>query len=147
MEFPINNTICRSTGNTPSKLLFGLAQLGVINDLVRLSLDQSIETRDLKEIREAASSEKNRPRTKKRMINLIKKRRCITSVITVMIVNIDTTARVNKKLIPKYKGPYVVHKILDADRYVVPMFLGSRSTQIPYQGIISADRMKPWIHD
>jgi len=55
VEFAINNTICRSTGNTPSKLLFGLDQVGAIKDLVRLSLEQSIETRDLKESREAAS--------------------------------------------------------------------------------------------
>ena len=29
VEFAINNTICRSTGETPSKLLFGVDQVGI----------------------------------------------------------------------------------------------------------------------
>jgi len=149
VEFAINNTICRSTGNTPSKLLFGLAQLGTINDLVRLSLDQSPETRDLKKLRETASHEiiKNQA-TSEKAYNRPRKKATIYNVGDyVIIVNIDTTAGVNKKLIPKYKGPYVVHKVLDADRYVVTDVPGFQITQIPYQGIISADRMKPWIYD
>jgi len=32
-EFAINNTVCKSTGNTLSQLLFGLDQLGEIHDL------------------------------------------------------------------------------------------------------------------
>jgi len=149
VEFAINNTICRSTGNTPSKLLFGLAQLGAINDLVRLNLDQSTEIRDLKKLREAASCEmiKNQAANEKAYDQSRKKATMYNVGDYVMIVNIDTTAGVNKKLIPKYKGPYVVHKVLDADRYVVTDVPGFQITQIPYQGIISADRMKPWIHD
>jgi len=35
------------------------------------------------------------------------------------IINVDTIVDANKKLIPKYKGPYVVSKVLGADRYIV----------------------------
>lgn len=56
-EYAINNTICRSTGNTPSQLLFGLDQLGKINDLLRLSLDnQTIGNRNLTELRKEPGS-------------------------------------------------------------------------------------------
>jgi len=149
VEFTINNTICRSTGDTPSKLLFGLDQLGAINDLVRLSLDQSTEIRDLKKLRETASCEivKNQAANEKAYDRSRKKATTYNVGDYVMIVNTDTTAGVNKKLIPKYKGPYIVHKVLDADRYVVTDVPGFQITQIPYQGIISADRMKAWIHD
>ena len=37
-EFSINNTICRSTGTTSSQLLFGIQQLGEVNDPLRLIL-------------------------------------------------------------------------------------------------------------
>lgn len=37
----------------------------------------------------------------------------------VMIKNYDSTPGVNKKFIPKFKGPYVVSKVLDYDRYIV----------------------------
>lgn len=37
----------------------------------------------------------------------------------VVVRNVDTTVGSNKKLIPQYKGPYVVHKILGNDRYVI----------------------------
>lgn len=39
VEFALNNTIHRSTGNTPSKLLFGVDQRGKIIDLVAKNLE------------------------------------------------------------------------------------------------------------
>jgi len=33
-----------------------------------------------------------------------------------MITNTDVTIGRNKKLIPKYRGPYVIKKVLDRDR-------------------------------
>lgn len=37
----------------------------------------------------------------------------------VIITNTDVTVGCNKKLIPKFRGPYVIKKVLDRDRYVV----------------------------
>lgn len=37
----------------------------------------------------------------------------------VVIRNVDTVVGTNKKLIPRYRGLYVVHRILGNDRYVV----------------------------
>jgi len=36
VEFAINNTIHRSTGQSPSVLLFGVNQVGIVNDEIRL---------------------------------------------------------------------------------------------------------------
>jgi len=67
-EFAINNTVCRSTGNTLSQLLFGLDQLGEIHDL-RLSLDsQTKDDRNLAELREAVSCKSRETNSKRENI-------------------------------------------------------------------------------
>lgn len=55
-EFAINNTMFRSTGSTLSQLLFGLEQLGQINDSLRLTLcDDAATNRDLPTLRQQAA--------------------------------------------------------------------------------------------
>lgn len=58
VQFAVNNTINRSTKNTPSMLLFGISQLGNSNDYVRLYLQSQNETdsenRDFNKIRSDA---------------------------------------------------------------------------------------------
>ena len=62
-----------------------------------------------------------------------------------MIRNIETSAGINKKLLPKFKGPYEIKKILDNDRYVVGDIEGFQVTQTPYNSVLSPDRMRPYI--
>lgn len=50
----------------------------------------------------------------------------------VLLKNGDVTPGVNKKLIPKCKGPYVVKKCLPNDRYVVTDVENFQVTQMPY---------------
>lgn len=57
----------------------------------------------------------------------------------------ETAAGINKKLIPKYKGPYVIKKVLDHDRYVVADVDGFQLTQRPYTGVLAPDQMHPYI--
>lgn len=47
----------------------------------------------------------------------------------------------SKKLMPKFKGPFRVTKILDNDRYIVQDFSSSR----PFICTIVVDSLKPWI--
>jgi len=62
-----------------------------------------------------------------------------------MITNVDVTVRQNKKLIPKFRGPYVVRKVLDRDRYIVGDIEGFQLTQRPCEGIVGPELMKMWI--
>lgn len=63
----------------------------------------------------------------------------------VMIKNIDVTPNVNKKLIPKYKGPYRIDKILPNDRFVIKDIDGFQVTQMPFDGVLDSSRIKPWL--
>lgn len=62
----------------------------------------------------------------------------------VVVRNVDTTVGTNKKFVPKYKGPYRIYKILPNDRYVIRDIENAQISQIPYDGIIEASRLKRW---
>lgn len=147
VEYAINNTTSRSTGETPSRLLFGIEQNGPVNDKLKLYLSQGIiEDRNLEEIRESASRNIDKIQTtNERYYNSKHKAATVYAQGDyVMIRNIDTTVGVNKKLIPKFKGPYVVKEVLDQDRYIVSDIEGFQLTQRPYQGTVGPDQMKYW---
>lgn len=63
----------------------------------------------------------------------------------VVVRHLDTTVGSNKKLKPKYRGPYVIDKVLPHDRYVIKDIENCLITQIPYTGIIESNRLKHWI--
>ncbi|XP_026829817.1 uncharacterized protein LOC113563025 [Ooceraea biroi] len=71
----------------------------------------------------------------------------IISPSTVPCDTLDTQSRPgeNRKLKPNYKGPYVIAKALDKNRYVVKDIPGFNVTAKPYNSILSPDRIKPWI--
>lgn len=149
-EFSLNNTRCRGISDTPSQLLFGIAQLGVIKDEIRVLLDPySDNDRDLIAIRDrAANVIENNQRTNESYYNNRRKRATTYKKGDyVMIYNTDVTPGVNKKLIPKYKGPYIVKTVLDHDRYIVSDIEGFQITQMPYKGTVSADHMKMYVDE
>uniref|UniRef100_A0A1B0DGV6 Reverse transcriptase RNase H-like domain-containing protein n=1 Tax=Phlebotomus papatasi TaxID=29031 RepID=A0A1B0DGV6_PHLPP len=55
----------------------------------------------------------------------------------------------SRKLLPRFKGPYMVSKVLEGDRYEVRDTDSTQITQIPYVSVQAADRMKLWpkLHD
>lgn len=58
-----------------------------------------------------------------------------------MVINPGT----NKKLIPTYRGPYIIHKKLPNDRYVIRDINNCQITQIPYNGVIEANKIRRWL--
>lgn len=148
-EFAVNNSVCRSTGRTPSELLFGIRQKGIVNDLVKEYLDiGEVGCRNLEEIRDNAAEkiEKCQESNKKYYDKKHKAARLYKKGDYVMLENNDVTPGVNKKLIPNYRGPYVVNKILGNDRYVISDIEGFQMTQRPFKGIYDASRIRPWFY-
>ena len=148
-EFAINNTIHRSTGKSPSMLLFGINQVGEVNDEIRRILEDAVteNTVDFESMRLEAANRiiKTQEANKIQYDAKHKEATRYKENDYVMITNTDVTVGCNKKLIPKFRGPYVVKKVLDRDRYVVSDIEGCQVTQRPYEGIVGPDRMKKWV--
>ena len=56
----------------------------------------------------------------------------------------DTTDSGNKKLNPKFRGPYVIHKVLPHARYVERDVEGCQLTQLPFDGVLEANKLRRW---
>lgn len=150
IEYAMNNSAHATTKETPSKLLFGVEQKGrMIDGLTEFLAAQQMPDGPvpLSNLREAADAE-----IKKRQ-NYQENYRRRTSKPTrkfdvneyVVIRNVDTVIGTNKKLIPKYRGPYVIHKSLGHDRYVIRDIEGCQLTQLPYDGVVEANKIRRWI--
>lgn len=148
IEFSINNTLHCSTGQSPSMLLFGVNQKGHIQDSLREYLETREEpVRDLVSVRQTAAEKIIKSQNYSKGLYDKKHKQPISYAVGdyVMIENVDVTPGVNKKLIPNYRGPYIVKAVLDNDRYVVSDIEGFQVTQMPYEGIMAPSRMKPWM--
>lgn len=148
-EFAINNTVHRSTGQSPSMLLFGINQIGEVNDEIRRILDNIVseDVIDFESMRTEAANRiiKSQEANKIHYDAKHKQATIYKENDYVMITNTDVTVGCNKKLIPKFRGPYIIKKVLDQDRYVVSDIEGFQVTRRPYEGIIGPDRMKRWV--
>lgn len=62
----------------------------------------------------------------------------------VLIENVAPSTGESRKLEPKFRGPYVVKKVLPCDRYVVADLADIQRTQRPYESVVTTDKLKPW---
>ncbi|KAK9685092.1 hypothetical protein QE152_g38313 [Popillia japonica] len=150
VEFNINNKVNKSTRNTPSRLLFGTDQKGKVIDSLRgilenieedrrdVSRERGIVAEKIEKIQEYNTKYYNRNRSDSRKYNIGD---------YVAITNTISTPGVNKNLMPKFRGPYVISKCLGNDRYVVKDVDSFQLTNIPFDGIYDSSRIKPWTQD
>lgn len=68
----------------------------------------------------------------------------VGDLILMRITSLPATGS-SRKLLPKWKGPFRVSKILGNDRYEVREIPGMTRSQQPYIGVTAIENMKPWI--
>ncbi|KAI8116839.1 hypothetical protein CVS40_11165 [Lucilia cuprina] len=59
--------------------------------------------------------------------------------------NFSSNTGQNKKLLEKYKGPYIIKKKLPHDRYVITDIEPHQITQKPYNSVVESRRLRLWI--
>lgn len=148
VEYAINNSVQRSTGISPSILLFGVEQRGPSVDHLSEFLDETnlnVEERNLENIRRKASENirKSQELNEAQIAQNSRPARKYVVGEYVVVRYIDTSAG-NKKFVQKFRGPYVIHKVLPNDRYVVRDIEGSQITQLPYDNVIESKNIKLW---
>lgn len=150
IEYAINNAKHSTTGFSPSEMLFGVTQKGIVPDELTEYVQneyQSTGERDLHEIRTQAEAaiEKSQQYAENRHAEHSTEPRKYEVGDFVVMRNVDVTAGVNKKLIPTHRGPYAIHKVLPHDRYVIRDIENCQLTQRPYDNVIEAARLRKWV--
>lgn len=147
VEFAINNSYCRSIAMSPAELLFGIHQKDPNDNLRTYVENENEEVRDLIDLRQKAKIHNEQVQNYNKEY-FDKRHRpphkyCIGDYV--MIKNLDVTPGVNKKLLPKFRGPYEVKKVLDNDRYLVIDVENFQVTQRPFEGICCPENMRMWL--
>lgn len=147
-EYALNNSVNRVTGETPSRLLFGVRQRDkVIDNLSKYVQDGAGEERsDLVEIRNRASDRilRSQAYNKEYADSKRKEANAYSVGDLVSIKNFDSTPGASRKLIPVFKGTYKIAEKLGNDRYVVTDVDGFQNTLRPYRGVWQAANLRPW---
>lgn len=152
VQYVLNNTYHKAVDTTPSNLLLGYHQrkhsdselCDFIDKLTEVDKDlfeKRIVVRDCAKIANQTLQEYNKSYYDKKY----KKPSMYKVGDLVMIRSLTAKPGLNQKLLPKYKGLYEIKAVLRKNRYVVTDKEGYNWTQKPYNAILSADKLKPWI--
>ena len=149
VEYALNNTIHSSTHFAPATMLFSIEQRGpILDEITEVLEDKNNQPRkDLQTIRAEASTniKKSQRNNEKQHVKHNRPAIEFEEGDFVVIKNKDSTPDSNKKLIAKFKGPYVIHKRLPNDRYVIRDIVGCQLTQLPYDGVLESNKIRRWI--
>lgn len=151
IEHVLNNTIHSTTKELPSVLLFGVAQRSPETDALAEFIEDKNEPaeRELTTIREQASEQilKSQKKNHEQFLKRNSPAETFRKGDFVAIKYVNTTPGVNKKLGIKYRGPYAIKEVLPHDRYIVSDVDGCQVTQIPYNGVLEANKLKKWVSE
>ena len=152
VESAVNNCKQSTTGYSPSELLFGVKQRTKVPDELSEFIESNFHKHsspNLHDIRDNAlhAIEKTQLYSESRAALKNTPPKVYKEGDFVVIRNIDVSIGTNKKFAPNFKGPYVIHKVLSNDRYVVRDIENCQLTQRPYDNIIEAARMRKWVEN
>lgn len=148
VEYAINNTVQKSVGISPSMLLFGVHQRGPNVDYLSEFIDDCDLNKEIRDLESARTKSAAQIKESQNISNMYLMRNHRPTKIYaegdyIVVRYIDSSAG-NKKFTQKFRGPYVIHKVLPNDRYVVRDIEGSQITQLPYDNIVEAKNLKYW---
>lgn len=154
VQLGMNTTVNKSTGKSPSELLFGFKLVNLSENILGNVICETIEpiTGDkLQSLRSNASdSIQKQQEAAKREFD--KHRKSATKYNVGDLVRIERNVfdkdlvGKSKKLTPKFHGPYRIVKILPNDRFVVEDTPLVRKGNKRYENVVAIDKIHPWLN-
>lgn len=146
VKWGINNSVSSATNTTPYETFFGYRPRGV-NDAFLTSEVCDDEGVDVHKLRKDVSQTiVNKQRAQKQLYDAKRSNPKPYDVGQHVLIQRPkiSNAGMSRKLEPRYKGPFIVTKVLDHDRYVVKDMPGAKRSRTAYVGICPSDKMKPF---
>ncbi|XP_072939863.1 uncharacterized protein [Epargyreus clarus] len=149
IQWGLNNTTQRTTGRSPSEVLFGTSMNSEKSPILSEITEETHQDCDISTMR---SEVKNRIDSEqdKQKLAYDKNRKPARIYREGDLVKITKTSFNNdgqsKKLLPSFVGPYRVIRALGNDRYDVAPVPGLGGSANKRPTTVAADRMMPWIH-
>lgn len=148
VQFAMNNVVNSSTNKTASELLMSYRPRSEADaKLTNVIQPNRPVVTDLNIIREDVRKRTRQEQEKQcRRFNKRRGTPHFYKVGDLIAVIKQKTGEGSKKLLPWYKGPFVITKILPNDRYAIEDMKGAvRSYRTPHKSIEAVDHMKPWV--
>ncbi|XP_036320155.1 uncharacterized protein LOC118734544 [Rhagoletis pomonella] len=148
VQWCINTMKNSTTLCTPYELLYGFHPRDILKNRIVSSLHDSnyLSDEELRNLRTTAASRVNdqRAAAKLRYDGKYAKPKSFEEGDLVLAENEPPSTGCSRKLEPRYKGPLIVTKVLDKDRYVIEDLPQSKRSQKHYTSIYSTDKLKQW---
>lgn len=149
IQWGLNNTTQKTTGRSPSEVLFGSSMSAEFNPTLNEVREHTRQDKDVTLIREEVKERIKESQIKQKE-NYDKGRKPARIYNEGDLVKISKTQFNNEgkstKLLPVYAGPYKVISALGNDRYKLAAIPGLTGTKHKRKTIVAADRILPWIH-
>ncbi|KOB75240.1 Pro-Pol polyprotein [Operophtera brumata] len=147
----INTTKHKTTGKSPSELLFGFNVTsraeGKLSDVINETLHRT-PVEELDELRQD-TGEKIKAQQVKDAANYNKHRKAPTQYEVGDLVRIERQVQhdgKSQKLSVKYQGPYGIVKLLPNDRFLVEDTPLTRKHGRKYEAVVAIDKIQPWMN-
>jgi transposase InsO family protein len=150
IQWSINTMINSTTKCSPFQLLYGYEPRDILKNTLTNVIqghDQKmLNSTELEELRVDAAAKINghRANAKKRYDARHSKPTIYSLDDLVLVENEPSSTGTSRKLEPRYKGPFIVKKVLPNDRYLVEDLPHSQRKQRHYTSVYSFDKMKRW---
>ncbi|CAD7085776.1 unnamed protein product [Hermetia illucens] len=148
IQWALNSNTNATTKYSPNDLIFDFRVRDVVhNRLIKAIHDEandSQESIDIRRERATKAIEAEQAKWKQRFDRQRKKPSQYQEGDLVVITNVAPSTGFSRKLEPRYRGPYVISKVLRFDRYVVEDIEGLQRLQRRFNSVFHAEHLKPW---
>ena len=144
IQLGLNGTINKALGAAPSEVLLGYrvsGQVALYPPPIKDDIDVSMLRQKVRD---------NYPVYQARQKEQFDSKRCAPKVyqvgdLVLLRISSAPATGASQKLMPKWRGPFRIFKVLGCDRYEVRDIPGMTRSRTPYASVAGIDNIKPWI--